>query len=53
MTTRQYSVRVLPTSGNGPAYDEVVQAVNPPMARKLVEARIPAGWQMCTPRITG
>ena len=49
MTNRStYVVRILPSTGNGFAYDEQIEALNPRQAKQLAQARIPADWKVGT-----
>ena len=41
-----YIVQILPSTGNGPAYNEEIQAINPNQAKQLAKARIPADWKV-------
>ena len=48
MSTRKtYKVTVIPSPGNGSAYTEYVEAVNPPQARAILGARLPSDWKTC------
>ena len=42
----QWEVLILPSSGNGTSYWEVVEAVNPTVAKKVAKARIPSDWNV-------
>jgi len=46
-TRKNYKVTVIPAPGDGSAYTEYVEAVNPPQARKILEARLPGDWKTC------
>ena len=44
MSTKTYEVLVLPKGS--PSYYETVQAINPVVAKQLVESRIPSDWRI-------
>ena len=43
---KTFKVTVIP-KGNGQAYTEYVEALNPPQARQILEARLPGDWKTC------
>ena len=42
----RWEVLILPSSGNGNSYWEIVEAVNPNVAKKVAAARIPSDWKV-------
>ena len=42
----RWKVLILPAPGNGNSYWEEITAVNPSVAKKLAEARIPSDWKV-------
>jgi hypothetical protein len=44
-TRKNFKVTVIPSAGDGGAYTEYVEAVNPVQARKILEARLPSDWK--------